>query len=73
MLGNLKIFLRKHGLVHIRSTGSHEIWDRSTVPKLIRPITIREKDKDIPLLFIKTNLETLGITMEQFLYEITDC
>jgi predicted RNA binding protein YcfA (HicA-like mRNA interferase family) len=65
-------FLRKCGLRQERTKGSHEVWNRPDAP-LNRPVTIQTSSKDIPLLHIKTNLNTLGITLAQFLTDITDC
>jgi len=44
--------------VNSKSGGSHSYWKR---PGLTRRITIREADKEIPPLHIKTNLTTLGL------------
>lgn len=44
-----------------KSGGSHSYWKR---PGLTRRIVIREADKEIPPLHIKTNLETLGLRFE---------
>ena len=58
--------------MHQRSTGSHELWNHPDKP-FLRPVTIRKKDKDIPALHVKTNADTMGITLEQLYYEIGDC
>lgn len=44
-----------------KSGGSHSYWKKAG---LLRRITIREADKDIPPFHIKTNLETLGLKFE---------
>lgn len=60
-------FFKKLGLEHKRTKGDHEIWDYADENKsLKRPLTIRTKDKDIPLFHIHTNLKTLNITKAQF-------
>jgi predicted RNA binding protein YcfA (HicA-like mRNA interferase family) len=53
-------FLLLHSCYRVnhKSSGSHNYWKR---PGLTRRITIREADKDIPPLHIKTNLTTLGL------------
>jgi predicted RNA binding protein YcfA (HicA-like mRNA interferase family) len=53
--------LRELGLVHIRTSGSHQIWNYPTGAgrALLRPVIIREKDKDIPVAHLMTNLHTL--------------
>ena len=65
-------FLKSKRLVLQRTTSSHEIWNHPDKP-FLRPLVIRRKDKDIPFLHIKTNCETMGITLERFYYEIGDC
>lgn len=60
------------GLVHIRTEASHQIWDfpSGSDRTLLRPVTIRDKDKDIPMLHMHTNLTTLElsgvVTKERF-------
>jgi hypothetical protein len=64
--------LRALGLVLIRTEASHQQWDfpQDSGKKLLRTITIRDKDKDIPMLHMHTNLSTLElsgvVTKEQF-------
>ena len=52
------------GLVHIRTEASHQIWDfpAGSGRTLLRPVTIRDKDKDIPVLHMHTNLVTLELS-----------
>ncbi len=62
-------YLQKIGLVYIRTKGDHDIWnypDKHPRGKLIRPITFKGKDKEIPVDHINTNLKTLGISNVQF-------
>ncbi|AWM34145.1 hypothetical protein [Hymenobacter nivis] len=60
------------GLVLIRTEASHQQWDfpSEAGKKLLRTITIRDKDKDIPMLHMHTNLSTLElsgvVTREEF-------
>jgi len=56
-------FLKRNGCYRLdsKSGGSHSYWKRAG---LTRRITIREADKEIPPLHIKTNLETLGLKFE---------
>lgn len=63
-----KRFLESHGLKLKRKSGSHEMWNRDTNP-FDRPVVIRSKDKNIPIIIIKSNLKTMGISIEQFLKE----
>jgi hypothetical protein len=48
-----------------KDNGSHEIWNRKD-GSLPRPITFRGAKKDIPPTHIRTNLWTLGMTIEEF-------
>lgn len=65
-------WLKKRGLVYIRTESSHDIWDYppNSGKTLLRPVTIRDKDKDIPSLHVFTNLKTLGIDYKTFEKEI---
>lgn len=56
-------FLRQNGCYRTgtKSGGSHTYWKKAG---LTRRITIREADKEIPPLHIKTNLQTLGLKFE---------
>lgn len=56
-------FLKHHKCykVNEKSGGSHSYWKR---PGLTRRIVVRESDKEIPPLHIKTNLSTLGLKFE---------
>ncbi len=64
--------LKVLGLVHIRTEASHQHWDfpAGAGKALLRTVTIRDKDKDIPLLHMHTNLVTLElsgvVTKERF-------
>ncbi|WP_157887194.1 hypothetical protein [Hymenobacter sp. PAMC 26628] len=64
--------LRMLGLVLIRTEASHQQWDfpPGAGKKLLRTITVRDKDKDIPMLHMHTNLSTLElsgvVTREEF-------
>ena len=62
-------WLKKKGLVHLRTTASHELWDNPDCPQ-DRPITFRTMDKDIPPLHLKTNSETMGVTMKDLYKEL---
>lgn len=57
-------FLKAHKCYYERSKGSHDHWK---CPGCLRTITHREGDKDIPALHLKTNLKTMGLTLE-YLY-----
>lgn len=54
-------FLLAHGCTKKRTTASH---DHYKCPNCWRTITVREKDKDIPPFHIKTNVTTMGKTLQ---------
>ena len=58
-------FLKSKGVVYIRSESSHDIYDNPQHP-LLRPVVVRTKYKEIPLLHIHTSLENLGISKKEF-------
>lgn len=59
-------YLTSKGCFLKRTTGGHIVYDRKG---LNRPIVIQAK-KEVPINHIKTNLKTLGETLEQFLSDI---
>ncbi len=60
-------YLKSLGLVCIRNESSHFVFDYpSGRRQLDRPIIVRVKEKDIPLLHIHTNLRTLGVSHKDF-------
>lgn len=56
-------FLKAVGCHLVRQAGDHRAWDR---PDLIRPVIVRTK-KDLPIMEIKSNLRTLGISTQEYL------
>jgi predicted RNA binding protein YcfA (HicA-like mRNA interferase family) len=58
-------FLKSKGVVYIRSEASHDIYDNPQQP-LFRPIVVRTKYKDVPLLHIHTSLENIGVSKKEF-------
>lgn len=56
-------FLQEVGCHFKRQEGDHRVWDR---PGLFRPIIVRTK-KDLPIMEIKSNLRTLGISNQEYL------
>ncbi len=56
-------FLKEVGCHLVRQSGDHRVWDR---PDLIRPVIVRTK-KDLPIMEIKSNLRTLGISNQEYL------
>lgn len=57
-------FLLFQGCIKQKNNGgSHSKYKKKGC---LRPITVREKDKTVPALHIKTNLETLGIKYDVF-------
>lgn len=61
-------YLKSLGLVYIRTESSHDLFDYPDgKAKLDRPVSIRiNKDKQIPILHIHTNLSTIGKTHKNF-------
>ncbi|GAB2857621.1 MULTISPECIES: hypothetical protein [Hymenobacter] len=53
--------LKLLGLEYVRTVGSHQHWDfpKGSGKALLRTLTLRDKDKDIPVLHMQTNLATL--------------
>lgn len=56
-------FLVYVGCTFTRQEGDHKVYKRSG---LIRPVIVRTK-KDLPIIEIKSNLRTLGISTEEYL------
>ena len=56
-------FLKAVGCRFVRERGDHRVWDREG---LIRPVIVRAK-KDLPIMEIKSNLRTLGMSTEEYL------
>ncbi|MDR3695211.1 hypothetical protein [Mucilaginibacter sp.] len=60
-------FLISLGLVYERHKSSHYTFDNPPgKPQLDRPLIVRIKHKEIPILHIHTNLQTLGISHKEF-------
>ena len=53
------------GLVHKRTKGDHEIWDKPD-DSLLRPVVFKAAEKEVPIFHIKTNLRTIGLTNQEF-------
>ena len=58
-------FLEAHQCRYLRTRSSHTHYK---CPNCIRTIVFRETSKEIPVLHLKTNLKTLGKSLE-YLYE----
>ena len=58
-------YLKSKEIVYIRTESSHDIYDNPEKP-LLRPIVIRTKYKEIPLLHIHTTLQNIGISKKEF-------
>jgi predicted RNA binding protein YcfA (HicA-like mRNA interferase family) len=56
-------YLLSKGCFLKRTVGGHEVYDRKG---LNRPIIIQTHFKEVPINHIKSNLNTLGETLEQF-------
>jgi predicted RNA binding protein YcfA (HicA-like mRNA interferase family) len=52
-------FLTEQGCERKRVKGSHFQYK---CPNCLRPIPVREKDKEVPLFHIQTGLKTLGLS-----------
>lgn len=68
-------WLESRGLVLQKSNSKNSSHVSYNFPKgdprrLTRPITVRPKYKEIPLLHIHTNLQTLGVSKPEFEEEI---
>lgn len=68
-VAKFKKFLKSHNIEFQRTKGDHEIWDCKD-DSLLRPVTFIGKEKEVPILHIKTNLKTLGISIKDFEQEI---
>jgi predicted RNA binding protein YcfA (HicA-like mRNA interferase family) len=60
---NFERFLKEIGCHLVRQEGDHRVWVRAD---LIRPIIVRAK-KDLPIMEIKSNLRTLGMSNQEYL------
>ena len=58
-------FLKSLGIIYVRTHASHDIFDNPGKP-LPRPVVLRTKYKDIPLLHIHTTLENIGVSKKEF-------
>ena len=58
-------FLKSIGLTHIRTESSHEIYNNTEKP-LLRPVTVDSNYPEVPILHIKTNLRTIGMSSKEF-------
>lgn len=54
-------FLKHKKCVYKRTVASHSHYK---CPNCIRTITHREKDKEIPAFHLRTNLNTMGLSIE---------
>jgi len=59
-LNTFRGFLKHHGLSQIRISSGHEIWSGKY---LTRPVIIQTHIDPIPLFVIKSNLRTMGLTL----------
>lgn len=57
-------FLKSKNCRYLRTKASHNHYK---CPNCLRTITHREKDKEIPAAHLRTNLQTLGLTLD-YLY-----
>lgn len=58
-------FLHFHKCRYLRTKSSH---DHYKCPGCFRTITHREKDSEIPAMHLRTNLHSMGLTMD-YLYK----
>lgn len=62
-------FLTHLGLVRISQEASHTKWDYppdSEDGQLIRPIIVRENEKQVPIFHIHTSLKSIGLGKSAF-------
>jgi hypothetical protein len=67
-------WLKKRGLVYVRTHASHEVWDYpdDSTKSILQPVIFRGAKKEIPGCHIHTNLQTLGIKYEEFIKELNN-
>jgi hypothetical protein len=58
-------FLLAHNCKYLRTKASHDHWK---CKGCFRTITHREKDNEIPAMHLRTNLKSMGLTI-QYLYD----
>ncbi len=58
-------FIEAHNCKYKRTKASHTHYQ---CPGCFRPITHRPKDKEVPVLHLKTNLKTMRLTLD-YLYK----
>jgi hypothetical protein len=63
-LKKFRKFLEFHNAKIIRSNGGHEIWSKSNCT---RPIVIQTHVDPIPIIVLKSNLSTMGLTKQDLL------
>lgn len=56
-------FLKKQGYSKEGVEGDHEKWNKPGMP---RPVIFPNKWKELPPFFINTNLDTMGISVEDY-------
>src|ERR1035437_2791190 len=49
----------------VRTESSHEIYNNTEKP-LLRPVTVDSNYPEVPILHIKTNLRTIGMSSKEF-------
>jgi hypothetical protein len=59
-LSSFRGFLLHQGLKKIRTSGGHEVWCGK---ELTRPIVIQSHIDPIPIFVIKSNLRSMGLTL----------
>lgn len=67
-LGNIPLrtflrFLEFHGLKRIRTAGGHLVYSRRD---LRRPVVVQSHVDPVPEFIVRSNLRTLGVTVEEF-------
>lgn len=62
-LASFKRFLKYKGLKHIRTTGGHEVYSKK---ELLRPVILQSHIDPVPIHIIKSNLRTIGVSLQEF-------
>jgi predicted RNA binding protein YcfA (HicA-like mRNA interferase family) len=63
-LKDFRKFLEHFGCKIIRTKGGHEVWSK---PGLLRPVILQSHITPVPLHIIKSNLRTLGLTIDDLI------
>ena len=63
-LKDFRKYLEYRCLKHTRTNGSHEVWVRRD---LFRPVIVQTNKDPIPMFIVKSNLRTMGETIDDLM------